>query len=137
VIVQKNDLIKSIGAIFKISCGLVIGGFIAFFFIFDLMFSCGWLMGSAFCMFYLFLLAVIVRKLFENGPNDNTMLRFGMMFIGKTGLLLLILGITIYFLNKISFSILYGFIAGLFMLPVSIFLFTIYNGFKKGKENYD
>lgn len=131
MITQKNNLLESVGLIFKISCILAAVGFVVFFFVFTFKFACGWLIGSGFCMFYLFLLALLVKNLFKDGAKDNTMLRFGMMFIGKTGILLLILGVIIYFFSKMpSRDVLFGFIAGLFMLPVSVVLFTVYNGLK-------
>ena len=127
---KNNSILDSIRGIMKISYMLIILGFIIFLFVLKLMFAIGWIMGSVFCLLYLLILAFMIKKIFANG-TDGAMLRFGLMFIAKTGVLLLLLGVIIYFLNKISSNILYGFIAGLFLLPFAIFIFAVCNGLKR------
>lgn len=126
---NNKNLINSISLILKISVGVVILGLVLSFVFYTLLFGIGWLMGAAVGIGDLFLLACFISRLGTN--SDGLKLRFVLLFIGKTIVLLLVLGIVIYFLSKISIIMLWGFIAGLSTLPVSILLFIIYSAVKQ------
>ena len=127
--INDKNLISSVNLILRISVGIIILGLVLSFVFYTLFFAIGWFIGAAFGIGDLFLLVYFVSRLGTN--SDGLKLRFGLLFIGKTIVLLLALGIFIYFLSKISTIMLWGFFAGLFMLPVSILLFTIYSAVKQ------
>ena len=114
-------LTQAIGVILGANIGTTVTAQLIAFKITNIAYLCA-IIGAGICI-------LSTRK--RNKQVGIGLLGFGLLFIGKTIVLLLALGIFIYFLSKISTIMLWGFIAGLFMLPVSILLFTIYSAVKQ------
>ena len=94
-------------------------------------FSLGILIGSVIGLFDFWLIIRTVSALKKSMEDSRLMLRFGLIFVGKSILLFLILGAVVFVLARIGQMITFGFLAGLFIIPLSIFV----TAFIKPKED--
>lgn len=119
-IVVTSILITVIGAIvflfapgYKFSCGIIIGGLVS---LFDF-----WLILST------------VKMLKPAQEDSKLMIKFALLFIGKTFALLILLAVIVFILTKFSRWWTFGFIVGLSSIPLSIMINSVVFAVKKDK----
>lgn len=96
-------------------------------------FSCGILIGGLVSLFDFWLILSTVKMLKPAQESAKLMLKFGMLFIGKTFALLIILAVIVYILAKFSKWWTFGFIVGLAAIPLSIMINSVIFVYKKDK----
>ena len=108
--------------IIMVSIYVVIIAAVVFIFVpkFGWMFSLGLLVGGAFAIFDFWVIVRMVAMLKKAADDPKLMTKFALLFIAKTFLLLLVLGIIVFILARIGQIITFGFIGGLLVIPLSI-----------------
>jgi len=98
-------------------------------------FSLGILIGSVIGIFDFWLIIRTVSMLKKSMQDSHLMLKFGLTFVGKSILLFLILGAVVFVLARVGQIITFGFLAGLFIIPLSIFI-TAFSKPKNDEEDH-
>lgn len=126
-----ENKLSDINGIFKTAGILLVVGFIAIFFILTWLFAVGFVIGCLIGMFdlYLIIKTVFMLKMSEEG---GSIVKFVLLFMAKTVIILVLLAGIIGLLTFLKLQpMLWGFIGGLLIIPVSILFVTIYNAFAK------
>jgi len=126
-----ENKLGDINGIFKTAGILLVVGFIAIFFILTWLFAVGFVIGCLIGMFdlYLIIKTVFMLKMSEEG---GSIVKFVLLFMAKTVIILVLLAGIIGLLTFLKLQpMLWGFIGGLLIIPVSILFVTIYNAFAK------
>lgn len=126
-----ENKLGDINGIFKTAGILLVLGFIAIFFILTWLFAVGFVIGCLIGMFdlYLIIKTVFMLKMSEEG---GSMVKFVLLFMAKTLIILVLLAGIVGLLTFLKLQpMLWGFIGGLLIIPVSILFVTIYNIFAK------
>ena len=126
-----ENKLSDINGIFKTAGILLVVGFIAIFFILTWLFAVGFVIGCLIGMFdlYLIIKTVFMLKMSEEG---GSIVKFVLLFMAKTIIILVLLAGIIGLLTFLKLQpMLWGFIGGLLIIPVSILFVTIYNAFAK------
>lgn len=86
-------------------------------------FSLGVLIGSVVGIGDFFMIAKTTGMLKLSQKDEKTMLKFGLVFMGKSIALLVVLGLIIFVIKMLqAYTTLFGFILGLVIIPVSVFV---------------
>lgn len=86
-------------------------------------FSLGVLVGSAVGIGDFFMIAKTTGMLKLSQKDEKTMLKFGLVFMGKSIALLVVLGLIVFVIKMLqAYTTLFGFILGLVIIPVSVFV---------------
>ena len=127
-----NNMIR-IKNVIKVSVYVTVLSAIIFLFIpmFGYLFSLGIIIGGLVALFDFWLIIGTVGNLKKSMEDSSVMLRFGLLFVAKTIFLLLLLAAIVFVLARIGQIITFGFLAGLFVIPLSIFI----TAFSKPKED--
>ena len=94
------------------------------------MFSLGVLVGGAFGIFDFWVIVQMVSMLKKSMEDTKLMMKFTLLFLGKTFLLLGLLAVIVFILARLGKIITFGFIAGLIVIPLAI----VVSAFKKIKD---
>ncbi|MBR4749196.1 MAG: hypothetical protein IK083_06475 [Abditibacteriota bacterium] len=124
----KGDLLASVRDLLRICLGLIIIGAVLFALIFSLLFAAGFAIGCGLCVLDLWMLAYMVSRL---TAEDGIGARYVLLFSGKTFVLLGVLAACVFLLSRLSMPMFWGFICGLFLIPVSSALLAIVNLIRK------
>ncbi len=124
----KGDLLASVRDLLRICLGLIIIGAVLFALIFSLLFAAGVAIGCGLCVLDLWMLAYMVSRL---TAEDGIGARYVLLFSGKTFVLLGVLAACVFLLSRLSMPMFWGFICGLFLIPVSSVLLAIVNLIRK------
>lgn len=126
------NILSPVKDFLKVCFAVAIIGVIALAIIFSILFALGFVVGCAFCIADMWLLAFMVSCLL----SDNTKPKYILLFSGKTIILLLALGVIVFVLSRFCRPMLWGFISGLFIIPVSGVVYLIVR-LIKGKRGSD
>ena len=123
--------------VLKVSVYVTVIAALVFLFIpmFGYRFSLGILIGSVIGIFDFWLIIKTVSMLKKSMQDSHLMLKFGLTFVGKSILLFLILGAVVFVLARVGQIITFGFLAGLFIIPLSIFI-TAFTKPKNDEEDH-